>query len=133
MDEMFYFYNVLDLNNQKILWLPSIYQFERTGINLNHPTQHYSKSMWTHNWNEELWVCTEIECLHIPISLLWCLNIWGTWYKQLCIEPWQAILQRKGPVAKLGLGIHSLEYQWSWFDVTFCIFPLLFCLTLFSY
>ena len=30
-------YNVLDLNNQKILWLPSIYQFERTGTNLNHP------------------------------------------------------------------------------------------------
>ena len=37
---MFYlfllFYNDLDLNNQKILWLPSIYQFERTGTNLNH-------------------------------------------------------------------------------------------------
>jgi hypothetical protein len=23
------FYNALDLNNQKILWLPSIFQFER--------------------------------------------------------------------------------------------------------
>jgi hypothetical protein len=33
----FAFFNVLDLNNQKILWLPSIYQFERTGTNLNHP------------------------------------------------------------------------------------------------
>ena len=31
------FYNALDLNNQKILCLPSIYQFERTGTNLNHP------------------------------------------------------------------------------------------------
>jgi hypothetical protein len=31
------FYNALDLNNQKILWLPSIYEFERTGTNLNHP------------------------------------------------------------------------------------------------
>ena len=41
MDEIFYFflvfYNVLDLNNQKLLWLPSIYQFEKTGTNLNHP------------------------------------------------------------------------------------------------
>ena len=45
MDEMFYFsllfYNVLDLNNQNILWLPSIYQIERTGTNLNHPTEAY--------------------------------------------------------------------------------------------
>ena len=32
------FYNALDLNNQKILCLPSIYEFERTGTNLNHPT-----------------------------------------------------------------------------------------------
>ena len=32
------FYNALDLNNQKILCLPSIYQFERTGTNLDHPT-----------------------------------------------------------------------------------------------
>ena len=31
------FYNALDLNNQKILCLPSIYQFERTGTNLDHP------------------------------------------------------------------------------------------------
>ena len=41
MNEMFYFfllfYNDLDLNNQKILWLPSIFQFERTVHNLNHP------------------------------------------------------------------------------------------------
>ena len=34
------FYNDLDLNNQKILWLPSIYQFERTGTNLDHPSAH---------------------------------------------------------------------------------------------
>ena len=34
------FYNPLDLNNQKILWLPSIYEFERTGTNLNHPIDH---------------------------------------------------------------------------------------------
>ena len=32
------FYNDLDLNNQKVLCLPSIYQFERTGINWNHPS-----------------------------------------------------------------------------------------------
>jgi hypothetical protein len=42
MVEMFYFvllfYSVLDLNNQKILCLPSIFQFERTGTNLNHPS-----------------------------------------------------------------------------------------------
>jgi hypothetical protein len=42
MDEMFLFfllfYNALDLNNQKKLWLPSIFQFERTVHNLNHPT-----------------------------------------------------------------------------------------------
>ena len=31
------FDNVLDLNNQNILCLPSIFQFERTGTNLNHP------------------------------------------------------------------------------------------------
>ena len=41
MDEIFdfflLFYNVLDLNNQKNLWLPSIFQFERTVHNLNHP------------------------------------------------------------------------------------------------
>ena len=43
MVEMFYFllfYNALDLNNQKILCLPSIYQFERTGTNLDHPKLH---------------------------------------------------------------------------------------------
>ena len=28
--------------------------------------------------NEQLWVCTKMECLHIPISLLQCLNIWRT-------------------------------------------------------
>ena len=43
MIEMFYFflhfYNALDLNNQKILWLPSIFQFERTVHNLNHPKE----------------------------------------------------------------------------------------------
>ena len=33
----FAFYNALDLNNQKILCLPSIFQFERTVHNLNHP------------------------------------------------------------------------------------------------
>jgi hypothetical protein len=38
------FYNVLDLNNQKILWLPSIFQFERTETNLNHPMQY---ALWT--------------------------------------------------------------------------------------
>jgi hypothetical protein len=26
------FYNPLDLNNQKILWLPSIYEFERRAL-----------------------------------------------------------------------------------------------------
>ena len=31
------FYNALDLNNQKNLWLPSIYQFESIGTNLDHP------------------------------------------------------------------------------------------------
>ena len=31
--------------NQKILWLPSIYQFERTGTNLDHPTEQW-------NWNQ---------------------------------------------------------------------------------
>ena len=40
MNEMFYFllfYNALDLDNQKMLCLPSIYEFERTGTTLNHP------------------------------------------------------------------------------------------------
>ena len=36
-DKNLLFYNDLDLNNQKILCLTSIYQFERTGTNLNHP------------------------------------------------------------------------------------------------
>ena len=36
MDEMFY--NALELNNQKNLWLPSIFQFKRTVHNLNHPS-----------------------------------------------------------------------------------------------
>ena len=34
----FAFYKALDLNNQKNLWLPSIFQFERTVHNLNHPS-----------------------------------------------------------------------------------------------
>ena len=34
------FYIDLDLHNQKMLCLPSIYQFERTGTNLNHPRLH---------------------------------------------------------------------------------------------
>ena len=39
MNEIFLlFYNDLGLNNQKILCLPSIYQFERTGTNLDHPS-----------------------------------------------------------------------------------------------
>ena len=33
-------YNAVDLNNQKILCLPSIYQFERTGTNLDHPNDY---------------------------------------------------------------------------------------------
>ena len=33
----FAFLNALDLNNQKILCLTSVYQFERTGTNLNNP------------------------------------------------------------------------------------------------
>ena len=41
MVEMFLFsllfYNALDLNNQKILCLPSICQFERIVTDLNHP------------------------------------------------------------------------------------------------
>ena len=36
-----HFYNDLDLNNPKILWLPSISQFERTVHNLNHPSSHF--------------------------------------------------------------------------------------------
>ena len=43
MDEMFYFfcffYSALDLNNQKILCLTSIFQFDRTVHNLNHPRE----------------------------------------------------------------------------------------------
>ena len=31
------FYNALDLNNQKTLRMPSIYQFDRTVTDLNHP------------------------------------------------------------------------------------------------
>ena len=52
MDETFYFfllfYKVLDLDNQKILWLPSIYQFEREDRNnLNHPNiQRYFEKNW---------------------------------------------------------------------------------------
>ena len=42
MNEMFFcfffaFYNTLDLDNQKTLWLPSTYEFERIWTNLNHP------------------------------------------------------------------------------------------------
>ena len=36
----FFISNALGLNNQKILCLPSTYEFERTGTNLNHPTPH---------------------------------------------------------------------------------------------
>jgi hypothetical protein len=32
------FYNALELNNQEILCLPSIYQFDRTATDLSHPT-----------------------------------------------------------------------------------------------
>ena len=46
MVEMFYFllfYNALDLNNLKILCLPSILLFERTVHKMNHPTIHGSR------------------------------------------------------------------------------------------
>ena len=47
MNEMFYFfllfYYDLDLNNEKILCLPSIFQFERTVHNLSHPNEHDSR------------------------------------------------------------------------------------------
>jgi hypothetical protein len=43
------FYNALDLNNQKILWLPSIYEFERTGTNLNHPKIYLNTGSKTQN------------------------------------------------------------------------------------
>ena len=44
------FYNDLDLNNQKILWLPSIYQFERTGTNLDHPIVKKGFNIFTKNY-----------------------------------------------------------------------------------
>ena len=53
------FYNALDLNNQKILCLPSIFQFDRTGTNLNCP--------------KALRIC----CLLCWISLNWFLSWWG--------------------------------------------------------
>ena len=44
------FYNDLDLYNQKILWLPSIFQFERTVHNLDHPSMY----VW-------IWICMHHE------------------------------------------------------------------------
>ena len=57
----------LDLNNQKILCLPSIYQFERTGTNLNHPTVH-----------SKLWSFSIIpHCLDLDLNgLLTRRNFW---------------------------------------------------------
>ena len=37
-------FNALDLNIQKILWLQSIFQFERTVHNLNHPKAPLNKN-----------------------------------------------------------------------------------------
>ena len=37
------FYDALDLNNRRILRLPSIFQFDRTGTNLNYPIFYYAQ------------------------------------------------------------------------------------------
>ena len=58
MNEMFYFFvffNALDPNNQKILCPPSIYEFERTGTNLNHP------KVATGNWTRDKAHCSTLE------------------------------------------------------------------------
>ena len=41
-----HFYNALDLNNQKILCLPSFFQFERTEHNVSHPNEHLTYVTW---------------------------------------------------------------------------------------
>ena len=46
------FYNALDLNNQKMLCLSSIYQFERTGTNLDHPRE-CLRGWISKDWNIE--------------------------------------------------------------------------------
>ena len=54
------FYNDLDLNNQKILCLPSIFQFERTVHNLSHPKRHRAQTWiigraWWRSWKFVIW------------------------------------------------------------------------------
>ena len=67
------FYNDLDQNNQKILCLPSIFQFERTVHNLDHPI--------VVKWNK--WVL-QICVLHHPFSTFfknWCNDL--AWFHHL--------------------------------------------------
>ena len=65
------FYNALDLNNQKILCLPSIYEFERTGTNLNHPS--------IHTWPERI-----LRSKSNKQRTLQCILISGTHWFQKC-------------------------------------------------
>ena len=75
MVEMFYFfaflYNALDLNNQKILCLPSIYQFDRTETNLKHPTvDPYKRGQIQELPLELLWVKKRKTFATQPICIL---------------------------------------------------------------
>ena len=65
------FYIVLDLNNQKILCLPSFFQFERTVNNLSHPNRLSSMVV---NTIDDILSCTELhygENQNIP-NPNWC-------------------------------------------------------------
>ena len=83
----FAFFDDLDLKNQKILWLPSIFQFERTGTNLNHPSlvtdngnillylliHHQTKHMKSNKYAIYIEICIYAKSPH-PNSVF-CLNL----------------------------------------------------------
>ena len=80
------FYNALDLNNQKILWLPSIYEFERKlgfwttlDFMLNLAFQHKKKPQMLKSMVRSTSWASPFECwnwqikhkVHIPSFVTW--------------------------------------------------------------
>jgi hypothetical protein len=116
------FYKALDLINQKILWLPSIYEFERTGTNLNHPTvlgkfytslidfakktmlpamkqtkcidlDSFSSAFLTF-FNKKMPICNIKICLLLRIFLLRFSNIFPYLFIIACLCIWVCLLNR---------------------------------------
>jgi hypothetical protein len=73
------FHNDLDLNNQKILCLPSIYQFERTGTNLDHPMENTVwllicfQWFWWAQWKKKSMHLVQAALVAAPPNIIWWL------------------------------------------------------------